>query len=188
MINWKFKVLTKKDTQLIKIQKEINEIIGKNNDREKNDLNENVSEILPNLWLGNKRNAHDQFFVTGNGIKYIINVTDNVENKFEYVTYINFKIRDIMACQGDIISTLDIMKHGAKIIDYTLRHNIPILIHCKQGHHRSASIIAFYLMTYHDYTLTDAIRRIKSIRPRAFRRMSCMMETLTDFEVNRICG
>jgi protein tyrosine/serine phosphatase len=135
------------------------------------------------LWLGDKYIAHNLEFITQNEIKYIINITDNINNKFDFVSYVNFRIRDIMACETD---TLDVLKQGAEIINVVLHHNLPILIHCKQGHHRSASIVAFYLMQYHHLSLLSALHLIKQIRPRAFRRVSCMLKTLIDYEVDRM--
>lgn len=40
-------------------------------------------EVLPNLYLGNAKNSADLDSLYKNGIKYILNVTPNVPNKFE---------------------------------------------------------------------------------------------------------
>jgi len=175
---WQFKILSSTEQSRNHLTKEITKIV-----KQPSDVKSHVSQILPNLWLGNKYIAHDLEFITTNGIKYIINITDNINNKFDFVSYVNFKVRDVMACETD---TLDILKQGAEIINVVLHHNLPILIHCKQGHHRSASIIAFYLMQYHHLSLLSALRLIKQIRPRAFRRISCMLKTLIDYEVERM--
>ena len=184
--NWRFKTLRLRDLKKLQITNELDHIIREfSNQRETS----NESLILPGLWLGNKYTAKDIDFVTNNKIKYIINITDDINNEFDFISYTNFKIRDIMACENSRketeIDTLGILRRGSKIINTALGNNMSVLVHCKRGHHRSASIIAFYLMKYHHYTLPAALRLIKTIRPRAFRRRSCMMDTLIDYETNR---
>ena len=40
-------------------------------------------QVLPYLYLGNAQNSEDMDCLNKHGIKYIVNVTPNVENKFE---------------------------------------------------------------------------------------------------------
>ena len=54
-------------------------------------------EVLPNLYLGNARNSADLENLYKNGIKYILNVTPNVPNKFEkneHFRYMQIPISD----------------------------------------------------------------------------------------------
>jgi len=77
------------------------------------------------------------------------------------------------------------IEQGADAINKAVSENSIVLVHCKRGHHRSATIVAFYLMKYKNMSLVDAIFFIKKSRPTAFRKMTCMLETLIWFENNK---
>ena len=54
-------------------------------------------EVLPYLYLGNAQNSEDMDCLTSHGIKYIVNVTPNVQNKFEdssEIKYLQIPIDD----------------------------------------------------------------------------------------------
>lgn len=144
-----------------------------------------VSFIMNNLWLGNWKSAHSANFVNSNKICKIINVTDNIPNKFVHIKYQTFEMRDENACQKNLFG---MMIEGAKIINKAINKNKAILIHCKRGHHRSASIIVLYFMMYHNMSLIDALIYVKQIRPTSFRRISCMLNQLIIYEHRRIIG
>ena len=144
--------------------------------------NENIaSRIYKNLWLGNKYAAADRAFC--NNISHIVNATTNLPNSWNDITYLNIPITDGMACESNLFSS---MMDGAVFIHDNLSMKKSVLVHCKRGHHRSASIVALYLMIFHGSTFLQAVEHIKIIRPTAFRRMSCMMKELIKFEAFRI--
>lgn len=145
----------------------------------------NASFIMNNLWLGNWQSAHDSEFIKSNNICKIVNLTVEIPNKFPYIKYKNFRMRDENACQENLFG---MMVEGAKLINNALSKNKTILIHCKRGHHRSASIIVLYFMIYHNMSLIDALIIVKQIRPTAFRRLSCMLKELISYENRRIMG
>jgi protein tyrosine/serine phosphatase len=144
---------------------------------------EDVNSVMKNLWLGNRNIANNLPFITDNNIKYIINISSNLVNKFDFIDYTNFYVRDRNACSSDVLTVLET---GAKVIDQCIRNNNCILVHCKKGHHRSASIVAYYLMKYRGMSLIDAIEYIKSVRPTTFQKMTCVLRTLIDYELSRI--
>lgn len=54
-------------------------------------------EVLPHLFLGDAKNAADLECLQGKGIRYILNVTPNVPNKFEMngqFKYLQIPIKD----------------------------------------------------------------------------------------------
>lgn len=140
---------------------------------------DDANMILDLIYLGNQYVAHDINFIIAYGIKNVINVSNGVPNIFPFVSYMTSYLKDEDACR---MNTLPLMEEGADLINQSVSQNAPILIHCKRGHHRSASIIAFYLMKYHQLSLYDAVYLIKKCRPTAFRRMTCMLKTLIDYE------
>lgn len=157
----------------IDLVNKINNIImaGTKNDK----FEEDANLIINNLWLGNYMAAHNLEFITAKKIGHIINVTDDIPNKFLFIDYTKYPVKDLEACQKNLFK---IIENGANIIHNSLLSNKAVLVHCKRGHHRSASIVAFYLVKYCKVSLIDAVRFIKNIRPSAFRRMNCMLKTL----------
>lgn len=136
--------------------------------------------IANNIWLGNFRVAHDIFFIKKNSINCIINATKNIPNKFAFTENYSLHMRDQDACNKNLINMLN---KGADIIDRSIRDGKIMLVHCKRGHHRSAAIIVFYLMKYHNMNLYDAVKLIKIKRPTSFRRITCLLRTLIEFEI-----
>lgn len=176
---WIFKTLDSKDKRG-QLNKEINNLITFYTNNEYSESNADL--ISNNIWLGNYIAAHDFDFITNNKINYIINACDDIPNKFPFINYINYPIKDINACYHDL---LQIFVDGANTIHNIVDNNQSVLIHCKRGHHRSACILAFYFMSYHHMSLPRAIYIIKQIRPSSFRRMTCMLQTLINYELQR---
>lgn len=176
---WYFDNLSQKKIRLGQITKNINNLIT---NFPRNNIHEpeaDATMVLSNIWLGNCVVAGDYNFIRKYKIKYIINATDNIVNKFPTLTYVNFRLRDVDACQ---INMMESINYCADIIHKAVLENSPILVHCKKGHHRSASIVAFYLMKYHNMALIDAIYLIKTTRPTTFLRITCMMKTLIQYQ------
>lgn len=142
----------------------------------------NANLLFDNLWLGNINAAHNLDFISDNNIKYIINAGYNIPNLFTFVNYTTLQIIDHEACYTNYIET---MEKAASIINKAIIEKCPILVHCKRGHHRSASIIAFYLIKYRQMSLVNSVQFIKNIRPNAFRRINCMLKTLINYESSK---
>ena len=174
---WQFKFLTNHEKEKGEIYKKISYIITcipHNKGMEKN-----ANLIIKNLWLGNYIAAHDINFITNEKINDIVNVTSSVSNRFNFVDYINLPIVDENACFTNIF---DLMLECVHLIKNKLQENKSVLVHCKRGHHRSASIVALYLMIYCRVSLVDAVSTIKKIRPTSFRRITCMLKILIDYQ------
>lgn len=131
------------------------------------------------LWLGNLRVAHDPRFIGRKRIRYIVNATKNTQNVFPFIRYFVFPFRDIDMRYQNL---LPMMENGADAIHRAVSSGSTILVHCKNGHHRSASIVALYLMKYHGMTLVDAIMFIKKKRPGTFDRMTYILRALIWYE------
>lgn len=131
------------------------------------------------LWLGNIRVAHDPRFIKKEQIRYIVNATKNTQNVFPFIRYFLFPFRDIDMKYQNL---LPMMENGADAIHRAVSSGSTILVHCKNGHHRSASIVALYLMKYHGMTLVEAIVFIKKKRPGTFDRMTYMLRALIWYE------
>ena len=99
--------------------------------------------IKDKIYLGSAFNAATKSTLESLNIKYIINVTDKIENYFpgsyEYETYL---IED--NDQQHIIPYLE--ASYKKIKKFQEKNNGNILVHCVMGASRSASIVCYYLM------------------------------------------
>jgi protein-tyrosine phosphatase len=155
-----------------------------------------VDEILPKLFLGNAKSSYDDKFLTMYKIKYIIRVMYEFDfsKKRDDIIYFHIEIRDSKTCAStkdsnpylyqrifgdatDLINKLRIR------IAQSTTPDSAILIHCKRGHHRSASIAAAYLVRYQNFTFTNAIDYIKSIRPNSLKKNTCIM-----YELYKYCS
>jgi protein-tyrosine phosphatase len=137
----------------------------------------NVDYISNNIWLGNKYIANDFNFLIRNGIKHIINVTTEIPNYFDFIKYYNIPIQDKTLNKNIAINALE---YGSKIIHQCVSLQLPILIHCKRGHHRSATVLIYYFIKYRSFKLIDAMKFIKEKRPLCFRRMTNFLYFLLD--------
>lgn len=181
--SWRFQKLISDKIKLGNLYKQVNNLIT---DNHFDSIYENNADLIMDyLWLGNSKSAHDVKFVLSNKIRCIINVTKNIQNKFSHIkliTYVRLPIDDKEACQKNLFT---IMEKGADYLNNVVSLQYPILVHCKRGHHRSASIVALYLMKYYRISLLDAIHFIKRFRPSTFRRMTCMLRALIHYEYAR---
>lgn len=169
------------DVKYGKYLKQINSLIVRLTDNYV--VEPNASLIYLNIWLGNLNAAHDQFFINATQIKSIVNVCDKVPNFFNFVQYVHYPLSDKDACYQQLLYVFD---QCAEIIHQSMVRNESILVHCKKGHHRSAAIVAYYLMKYQNMSLVDVIVLIKKNRPAAFRRMTCMLNVLIKYDLTRI--
>lgn len=144
------------------------------------DIHENnVDEIIPYLWLGDVISSQHPVFLKKYKIKCIIRVMpDNNLVRYSDIKYIDVPIKDTDACLKDN-STL--FNQLTDIIHQYISNKIPVLVHCKRGHHRSATVVAAYLIKYCNYQYLHAIKFINSIRPCALNRGNCMMKGLYEF-------
>ena len=152
----------------------------------------NASEIIDNIWIGNMIDSRDEKFVMDKNIEVIFNLTSNVPNTFEdKVIYNNIYVKDnLMKSQINILyESLDI--ETKKLRNYVLE-NKNILVHCRAGAQRSASLVAAYLIRYHNMDIWESITYIKEKREIAFTIFPHFLnalerfENLMKYETNRI--
>lgn len=179
---WEFKQLTNNDIRLGNIFKQVNDLIINHTVNKASIVEADANLIIDLIWLGNMRAAHDLKFVTTKCIRHIINITKNVPNIFMNINYLTLPINDIEVCYNNYFP---MMNKGAALINKIVSEKIPILVHCKRGHHRSAAVLALYFMKYHKMSLIDAIKLIKYVRPTTFQRITCMLQVLIYYEYFR---
>lgn len=99
------------------------------------------SRILPFLYLGNDKDAHNDAFIRDNGINYIINITTQVTNKYPDITYLTLRAADN---QGTHINQYFLL--AIQFIEQARTAGKRILVHCNRGISRSATLVMAYLL------------------------------------------
>ena len=106
------------------------------------------------------------------------------KRQYPNITYFHVPIRDSKTCTGRHASRIDyqrIFRDLTGLIDQLLKLPGNTLVHCKRGHHRSAAVVAAYLVRFRGMTYDQAINYIKKFRPFALRKTSCIMNELYKF-------
>jgi protein-tyrosine phosphatase len=156
-----------------------------------------VNKIIPNLWLGNLKSSNNKYFLSKNNIRIIIRLFEyfdfdlndtNILNKIKFkktnygcmyykngITYYHFPIKDNRLCLKNLFN---LFEQTNNIIVDGYRTNRKILVHCKKGHHRSAAIVAAFLIKHINISYPMAIAFINSKRRCALRRETCMGRAL----------
>jgi len=125
-----------------------------------------ATEILPNLWLGGLDSNISN-------VDFSINATMNRCN------IVHNSLRIPLKNRSAFINPLrTILPSIANKIHAHYINNDKILIYCKRGHRRSATIMAYYLMKYHNMTNIEAISYIKNKRKTAFPPQTYLIRAL----------
>lgn len=145
-----------------------------------------ANEIAPKLWLGNLKSSCDSNFLKKNKISIVIRFLSKKDvdvNNFNpkkiknlpfdvytyfinNVKYIHFVVKDRKLnkhqCDRLFETTLNLLTR--------MYNKYNILVHCIAGHHRSASVVCYFLINYFNFGYEDAIKHVNSIRNCAMRR------------------
>ena len=138
------------------------------------------SLILPDLWLGDLVAAQDEKFI--GTISNVINATNKYPNYFEdKLTYHRIPLKNAHVCKTSTDLLMISLDEIANKIHDILGHGGSVLVHCKRGHHRSASLIAAYLIKFYKFTVIEAVEFLRIKRPCCFRKEKCIVKILIPF-------
>ena len=120
------------------------------------------TQIFKWLFLGSCKNAFNNEELINIGITHVLNcaMEINDDNLPKNIKYLHIKIIDTI--KFNILSCFE--KTNKFIEEARTFRNGKILIHCKFGISRSASILIGYLIKYYGYTVNSAIEFIKKKR------------------------
>ena len=139
-----------------------------------------ASEIIPGLWIGNKKIVNNMYFLTKWNIATIISCTSN-RPKIKYdVEKLHIPFSDLKARDSSVI--YNFLNDIVKFIDEKISGQKPLLIHCSKGFQKSPTIVAAYLIKHTKCSADDAIKLIKSKREMAFDPMPQYYDALKTFE------
>ena len=144
-------------------------------------LGDHAHEIIPGLWLGNGKAAHDKDFLEKNSITTVFNCTkdilfsDIIRRQYRVPVDDNLReaeIRNLELWSFEIVAQLaKEHKQGNKT-----------LVHCAAGMQRSAAVTAMYLIATKQMTTDQAIAYIRERRPIAFMPMANFEKAIRGFE------
>lgn len=146
----------------------------------KDEKSYNWSKILDGLYLGNIEAAFDEIMLNNCKIKSVIDLT-NGSNMPRPI--IKFRIKPLKINVEDTVSA-NISPHlnrCFKFIDENKTGNKSVMVYCRQGVSRSASVIIGYLMQKCNASLKEVITYVKKRRAKAQPNRG-FMEQLRTFE------
>ena len=129
--------------------------------------------IIPNLYLGNIKAAHDIDFLKKCDIKAIINCTDKEPFNDYFNNNYHNNFSTFRLCVKDNKYSENIEDFKKSIIDaivfieQNLDKNRPVFVHCYWGLMRSATVVAGYLIKKYNISVVDAINIVKEKRAQA---------------------
>jgi dual specificity MAP kinase phosphatase len=131
-----------------------------------------TTEIIPDLWIGDKNSIDDITFLSENKIKCIINCTKDLDFNHSYSNAEHIKLNiDDQPNKHLFENNMEMYNKLEDVVKYIHRYlnkNESILVYCCAGKQRSATIIAAYIIKYGKVSAKQAIQYIKSKRPECF--------------------
>lgn len=140
-------------------------------------------EIIPGLYLGNYHAASLES-IEENKFYVIVNSTPNIPFASKKTINIRIPVEDDMSLYSNMMMVKYIQRYLPVIHRY-LKSGKKVLIHCRAGVQRSATIVAAYLMRYHKMTIRQAISFIRDKRMIAFRPGPNFLHTLEILASNK---
>jgi len=126
-----------------------------------------MSLILKNLFLGSASDANDFLFIKQNNIKLIVNVTKDIETDYPALGFDDIKVIRIPIDDIDTesLNTNNLLVSTLKTIRKYMDENKGVLVHCRAGVSRSASVVIAFLMMYHNLSFSQAQNYVRNQRP-----------------------
>lgn len=129
---------------------------------------QNQDEIIKNLWVGNYISAVDEDFLNKNNIKLIINLSKTIDfTTLPDIYKYRIAINDNLSEESNL-GMINHFEYSYNLIDNFLKSSQGVLIHCRAGSQRSATLAALYLMKKYNIRSKKAMDIVKSQRKIAF--------------------
>ncbi|CAH1100931.1 unnamed protein product, partial [Psylliodes chrysocephalus] len=116
--------------------------------------------IFDHVYLGSEWNASNYEELRRNGVGHILNVTREIDNFFPGTfDYLNVRVYDD--------EKTDLLKHWDDTYKYITKvkeQGSKVLVHCKMGVSRSASVVIAYAMKACNWDFNTALKHVKEKR------------------------
>ncbi|XP_067866550.1 protein phosphatase Slingshot homolog 2 isoform X3 [Heterodontus francisci] len=121
---------------------------------------DNPTEIFEHVYLGSEWNASNLEDLQSRGIRYILNITREIDNFFPGIfEYYNIRVYD-----EEATDLLAYWNDTYKFISKAKKNGSKCLVHCKMGISRSASTVIAYAMKEYGWNLDKAYSYVKEKR------------------------
>ncbi|GLV32354.1 slingshot [Carabus blaptoides fortunei] len=118
------------------------------------------TEIFEHVYLGSEWNASNFEELQKNGVGHILNVTREIDNFFPGMfDYLNVRVYDDE--KTDLLKYWD---NTFKYITKAKNQGSKVLVHCKMGVSRSASVVIAYAMKAYNWDFQKALEHVKTKR------------------------
>ncbi|XP_041439260.1 protein phosphatase Slingshot homolog 2 isoform X2 [Xenopus laevis] len=118
------------------------------------------TEIFDHVFLGSEWNASNLEDLQNRGVRYILNVTREIDNFFPGL----FEYHNIRVYDEEETDLLAYWNDTYKFISKAKKHGFKCLVHCKMGVSRSASTVIAYAMKEYGWNLDRAFDYVKERR------------------------
>uniref|UniRef100_T1IXF3 protein-serine/threonine phosphatase n=1 Tax=Strigamia maritima TaxID=126957 RepID=T1IXF3_STRMM len=119
-----------------------------------------ATEIFDYLYLGSEWNASNLEELQRHGVGHILNVTREIDNFYPGMfDYLNIRVYDEEGTE--------LLRHWDKTYKFIAnakKSGSKVLVHCKMGVSRSASVVIAYAMKAYDWSMSRALEYIKTKR------------------------
>ena len=138
-------------------------------------------EIVPGIWLGNKRASENERWMKENNITVVFNATKDIPFSTSIKKQYRIPVDDNL--QPEEIRNMTLWSHEA-VYKLMMEHNKGqnVLVHCAAGMQRSAVIVGMYMIATRGMSWQQAISYIQGIRPIAFRPGPNFKDSLISFD------
>ncbi len=147
----------------------------------------NVNQISKNLYLGNILSSQDNDFLEKNNIKAIVNCTEKepFHKYFDKKDKLRIDVEDNLTEENKnkFYSKFD---EAVDFIDYNIKNNKPVLVHCYWGLMRSATIVSAYLIRKSDMEIDTIIEHIRRTRPYSLNANYNFIDLLEKYKNNLV--
>jgi len=139
------------------------------------------TEIVPGLWIGNRKDSQNRGFYFHKKIKCTLNASKSLPFLFSSGVK-NIRIPVSEYIKGDAGTFYSYFKVITEYIYTHLHNGENILVHCDSGKHVSPTIASAYLMRYGKIGKERAIEMVKSKKSGAFGLVCMYNVILTRFD------
>ncbi|XP_029475627.1 protein phosphatase Slingshot homolog 1 isoform X2 [Rhinatrema bivittatum] len=133
--------------------------------------------IFDHVYLGSEWNASNLEELQDSGVRYILNVTREIDNFFPGL----FAYHNIRVYDEDTTDLLAYWNEAYNFINKAKKSHSKCLVHCKMGVSRSASTVIAYAMKEFDWSLEKAYNYVKEKRG-VTRPNAGFMRQLSEYE------
>jgi dual specificity MAP kinase phosphatase len=118
------------------------------------------------LYIGNRRSSESLEWLAAQGIALVVNATDDLPNPHDAepaVRYVRVALEDVPG--ADLRGALDHEDGALPAIAKALAAGESVLVHCRAGSSRSASLVLAYLVQAKGLSLWEAHHQVSQIHP-----------------------